>query len=177
MPLFEAQRSRRIKSVALEEQPDDAVRAFNMRITSRRWWKANLAGFHPGDLGIAHHAALSSASGWGACCHQASCRSTSRLSRRMADGSAAAHAGFRSLFGAGANAGAPTAPAAPFRPRLARPRRTDRARRSRRRDDGARISRRISTAYLRACKDDEQAFSSLAPGRFLMPGDLDGSPR
>ena len=32
------------------------------------------------------------------------------------------------------------------------------------------------TAYLRACKDDQRALSTLPPGRFLMPGDLDGSP-
>jgi predicted YcjX-like family ATPase len=32
------------------------------------------------------------------------------------------------------------------------------------------------TAYLRACKSDERALSTLPPGRFLMPGDLDGSP-
>jgi predicted YcjX-like family ATPase len=32
------------------------------------------------------------------------------------------------------------------------------------------------TAYLRACKEDKNSFSALAPGRFLMPGDLEGSP-
>lgn len=32
------------------------------------------------------------------------------------------------------------------------------------------------TAYLRACKADDRALSTLPPGRFLMPGDLDGSP-
>ena len=31
-------------------------------------------------------------------------------------------------------------------------------------------------AYLRACKDDQRALSTLPPGRFLMPGDLEGSP-
>ena len=31
-------------------------------------------------------------------------------------------------------------------------------------------------AYLKACKDDQRALSTLPPGRFLMPGDLDGSP-
>lgn len=30
--------------------------------------------------------------------------------------------------------------------------------------------------YLRACKQDERALSTLPPGRFLMPGDLEGSP-
>ena len=31
-------------------------------------------------------------------------------------------------------------------------------------------------AYLKACKEDARALSTLPPGRFLMPGDLDGSP-
>ncbi|MBN8998304.1 MAG: YcjX family protein [Rhizobiales bacterium] len=34
----------------------------------------------------------------------------------------------------------------------------------------------LFTAYLRACRDDENALSTLPPGRFLMPGDLEGSP-
>jgi uncharacterized protein len=32
------------------------------------------------------------------------------------------------------------------------------------------------TAYLRACKSDERSLSTLPPGRFLLPGDLEGSP-
>ena len=32
------------------------------------------------------------------------------------------------------------------------------------------------TAYLRACKEESRALSTLPPGRFLMPGDLEGSP-
>jgi len=32
------------------------------------------------------------------------------------------------------------------------------------------------THYLRACREDETALSTLPPGRFLMPGDLEGSP-
>ena len=34
----------------------------------------------------------------------------------------------------------------------------------------------VFTAYLRACKADERSLSTLPPGRFLMPGDLEGSP-
>ena len=34
----------------------------------------------------------------------------------------------------------------------------------------------LFTAYLRACREDETALSTLPPGRFLMPGDLEGSP-
>src|SRR5690606_36661412 len=32
------------------------------------------------------------------------------------------------------------------------------------------------TTYLRASRADEHALSTLPPGRFLMPGDLEGSP-
>ncbi|MFY8101728.1 MAG: YcjX family protein, partial [Allorhizobium sp.] len=32
------------------------------------------------------------------------------------------------------------------------------------------------TTYLRRCKSDERSLSTLPPGRFLMPGDLEGSP-
>jgi predicted YcjX-like family ATPase len=35
---------------------------------------------------------------------------------------------------------------------------------------------RLFTAYLRACRDQRHALSLLPPGRFLMPGDLAGSP-
>ncbi|RLQ87701.1 YcjX family protein [Notoacmeibacter ruber] len=34
----------------------------------------------------------------------------------------------------------------------------------------------LFTDYLRACRTDELALSTLPPGRFLMPGDLEGSP-
>ena len=34
----------------------------------------------------------------------------------------------------------------------------------------------LFTAYLARCRDDAVALSSLPPGRFLMPGDLEGSP-
>jgi predicted YcjX-like family ATPase len=32
------------------------------------------------------------------------------------------------------------------------------------------------TAYLRACRDERVSLSTLPPGRFLLPGDLEGSP-
>lgn len=40
-------------------------------------------------------------------------------------------------------------------------------------------ARRLAEAYanyLRACKSDERSLSTLPPGRFLLPGDLEGSP-
>lgn len=41
------------------------------------------------------------------------------------------------------------------------------------------LAQRLSvefTNYLRACRADERAMSTLPPGRFLMPGDMEGSP-
>ncbi|MDB5653434.1 MAG: amino acid regulated cytosolic protein [Tardiphaga sp.] len=38
------------------------------------------------------------------------------------------------------------------------------------------IAARLFTEYLRACRDDRFAMSLLPPGRFLMPGNLAGSP-
>jgi predicted YcjX-like family ATPase len=35
---------------------------------------------------------------------------------------------------------------------------------------------RLFTDYLKACRDERYAMSLLPPGRFLMPGDLEGSP-
>ena len=43
-------------------------------------------------------------------------------------------------------------------------------------EDLARKSAELFTAYLRAARADRYALSTLPPGRFLMPGDLEGSP-
>jgi len=43
-------------------------------------------------------------------------------------------------------------------------------------ESDARQAAELFTAYLRACRAEEFGFSSLPPGRFLMPGDLAGSP-
>jgi hypothetical protein len=40
----------------------------------------------------------------------------------------------------------------------------------------ARDAARLFTAYLRACRDERYAMSLLPPGRFLLPGELAGSP-
>lgn len=40
----------------------------------------------------------------------------------------------------------------------------------------ARQAAELFTAYLRACRDETFSMSALPPGRFLMPGDLEGSP-
>ena len=43
-------------------------------------------------------------------------------------------------------------------------------------EEAARKSAELFTAYLRACRTDLYSLSTLPPGRFLMPGDLEGSP-
>jgi predicted YcjX-like family ATPase len=43
-------------------------------------------------------------------------------------------------------------------------------------EQATRASAKLFTEYLRACRDDRFAMSLLPPGRFLMPGNLDGSP-
>ena len=43
-------------------------------------------------------------------------------------------------------------------------------------EDSARAVAEAFTAYLRHARDDVYALSTLPPGRFLMPGDLEGSP-
>ena len=43
-------------------------------------------------------------------------------------------------------------------------------------EQAAREAARLFTDYLKACRDDRFAMRLLPPGRFLMPGDLSGSP-
>ncbi len=43
-------------------------------------------------------------------------------------------------------------------------------------EDQARKSAELFTAYLKKAREDVYALSTLPPGRFLMPGDLEGSP-
>ncbi len=43
-------------------------------------------------------------------------------------------------------------------------------------EEKARKAAELFTDYLRACRDDRYALSTLPPGRFLMPGDMEGSP-
>ena len=43
-------------------------------------------------------------------------------------------------------------------------------------EDAARRIAELFTAYLRRARDDVYALSTLPPGQFLMPGDLEGSP-
>jgi hypothetical protein len=43
-------------------------------------------------------------------------------------------------------------------------------------EETAATAARLFTGYLRACRDERVSLSTLPPGRFLMPGDMEGSP-
>ena len=72
--------------------------------------------------------------------------------------------------------GEPRAGARRARRRLARPSRRARSAGAVRRGRRARQAAALFTDYLRAARADAYALSTLPPGRFLMPGDLEGSP-
>ena len=176
LPLFEAQRSGRIKSVRLQEQPDDAVPRFQYEdhvrtLVEKRFWPDSTRAISELRLTIE----FESASMWNRLL------SAGRLSIDIVDypgewllDLTLLEQDFRTfsertvkLAGAGrrkalakdwlklASAVAPDQEADEM---LARDLAT------------------AFTAYLKACKEDEHSFSALAPGRFLMPGDLEGSP-
>jgi predicted YcjX-like family ATPase len=176
LPLFEAQRSGRIKAVRLEEQPDDAVPRFQYEdhiraLIGKRLWPDSTRAISELRLTIEYE----SASTWNRLFSagklsidivdypgewlmdlpllEQDYRTFSEHAAKLAvTGSRAALA--RDWMAAAA-AIAPDAPADEMR---------------------ARDLASAFTAYLKACKADEHSFSALAPGRFLMPGDLDGSP-
>jgi predicted YcjX-like family ATPase len=176
LPLLEARRSGRIRSVAIEEQPDDAVPRFQYEdhiraLIGKRLWPESTRAIS--ELRLTVH--YQTASGWGRLF------SAGKLSIDIVDypgewlmdlpllsqdyrtfcenAVSQARSGSRAALSqswlARAEAMAGSAPADEM---------------------AARDLAADFTAYLRVCKADERAFSSLAPGRFLMPGDLDGSP-
>ncbi|MBL0375036.1 YcjX family protein [Rhizobium sp. KVB221] len=176
LPLFEAKRAGRIKAVRLEEQPDDAVPRFQYEdhiraLIGKRLWPDSTKAISELRLTIE----FESASAW------SRMFSAGKLSIDIVDypgewlmdlplleqdyrtfsenAVKLASTGSRRPLGANWTALAagidPDAPADEMK---------------------ARDLAVAFTAYLKACKDDKHSFSALAPGRFLMPGDLDGSP-
>ncbi|SIR01217.1 hypothetical protein SAMN05880590_110121 [Rhizobium sp. RU35A] len=176
LPLLEAVRSGRVSSVRLEPQPDDAIARFQYEdhiqaLVRERVWPASTRAISELRLTLEYQ----SARGWGRLF------SPGRLSIDIVD-----YPGewlldlpllgkdYRSfsretvdLAGTGirrdlsrewlslAGTLSPIAPADEM------------------------TARRLSesfAAYLGACKADERSLSTLPPGRFLMPGDLEGSP-
>lgn len=176
LPLFEAQKSGRIARAFLEHQPDDAVPRFQYEdhvaaLVNERVWPDSTRAISELRLTIEYE----SASAWNRLL------SPGRLSvdivdypgewlldlpllgKSFADFSREAfemaelpvRSDLSAEWRALATAAAPDA------------------------DADEMTARRLAesfAAYLKACKDDERALSTLPPGRFLMPGDLEGSP-
>jgi len=176
LPLFEAQKSGRIASAVLEHQPDDAVPRFQYEdhvdaLVSARIWPDSTRAISELRLTIEYE----SASGWGRLF------SSGRLAVDIVDypgewlldlpllgkdfatfsreafelAELDVRADLSEAWRALAATADPSSPA----------------------DEMA--ARRLAesfAAYLKACKADSRALSTLPPGRFLMPGDLDGSP-
>ncbi len=176
LPLFEPMRSGRISRVRLEPQPDDAVPRFQYEdhirdLIGDRLWPDSTRAISQLRITLDYE----SASGW------YRLWSPGRLSVDIVDYPgewlldlpllgqdyrafsaatiALSQTGIRKVLSAGWRAANG----------LVDPRTTA--------DEGdARRLAEAFTAYLRACKSDERSLSTLPPGRFLMPGDLEGSP-
>jgi predicted YcjX-like family ATPase len=176
LPVFEAARSGRIARAYLEQQPDDAVPRFQYEdhvaaLVNARAWPESTRAISEFRLTIDYE----SASGW------SRLFSRGRLAVDIVDypgewlldlpllgksfrsfsAEAVELARLTSRADLSAEWLARLAEAAPDAPA----------------DEMA--ARRLSeafAAYLRACKQDDRALSTLPPGRFLMPGDLEGSP-
>ena len=176
LPLFEAQRSGRIKSVRLQEQPDDAVPRFQYEdhirtLVEKRLWPDSTRAISELRLTIE----FESASAW------SRLLSAGRLSIDIVDYPGEwlldlplLEQDYRTFsersFGL-AGSGRRKALAKDWlklATKIEPGQDTD--------EMLARDLANAFTAYLRACKEDEHSFSALAPGRFLMPGDLEGSP-
>jgi uncharacterized protein len=176
LPLLEAQRSGRIKHVRLEEQPDDAVPRFQYEdhiraLVEKRLWPDSTRAISELRLTIEYE----SASAWNRLL------SAGKLSIDIVDYPGEwlmdlplleqDYAAFSTHAVALARNGR-RAPLAGKWLQLAGGIAADR-------EADEMLARDLAvafTTYLKACKNDKNSFSSLAPGRFLMPGDLEGSP-
>ncbi|QPC87946.1 YcjX family protein [Mesorhizobium sp. NBSH29] len=176
LPLFEAQKSGRIARAFLEEQPDDAVPRFQYEdhisaLLESRLWPDSTRAISELRLTIEYE----SASGW------SRLFSRGKLSLDIVDypgewlldlpllgksyTTFSAEAFEMAVHDVRADLSQPwrdlsatvdaTAPADEMMARA--------------------LAESFAT-YLKACKDDQRALSTLPPGRFLMPGDLEGSP-
>jgi hypothetical protein len=176
LPLFEAQKSGRIARAFLEEQPDDAVPRFQYEdhiaaLVDERSWPESTRAISELRLTIE----FESASGW------SRLFSSGRLSVDIVDypGEWLLDLPLLGKSYAEFSADAFELAALPVRAGL-----SDEWRQVANSIDAEAkademLARRLAeafTLYLKACRQDERALSTLPPGRFLMPGDLDGSP-
>lgn len=176
LPLFEAQKSGRIARALLEEQPDDAVPRFQYEdhisaLVDHRSWPDSTRAISELRLTVE----FESASGWNRLF------SSGRLSIDIVDypGEWLLDLPLLGKSYAEFSRDAFELATLPVRAGLS----ADWRELAATVDPGVAsdemLARRLAesfTAYLRACKLDERALSTLPPGRFLMPGDMDGSP-
>lgn len=176
LPLFEAQKSGRIARTYLEEQPDDAVPRFQYEdhiraLVDERIWPDSTRAISELRLTIE----FESASGWGRMF------SRGRLSLDIVDYPGEWLLDLPLLGKSYREFSRDTfeLAALPVRADLSAAWRALAATADSGADADEMTARRLAdgfTAYLRAGKDDRRALSTLPPGRFLMPGDLEGSP-
>ncbi len=176
LPLFDARKSGRIARALLEEQPDDAVPRFQYEdhvaaLVGERIWPDSTRAISELRLTIEYE----SASGWNRLF------SSGKLTLDIVDYPGEwlldlplLGKGFRTF-----SREAVELAGLPVRADLAAGWRALAEAADPAADADEMAARRMAEAfagYLKACKLDERALSTLPPGRFLMPGDLDGSP-
>ncbi|MFK0688243.1 YcjX family protein [Mesorhizobium sp. IMUNJ 23033] len=176
LPLFEAQKSGRIARAFLEEQPDDAVPRFQYEdhiaaLVNDRVWPESTRAISELRLTIE----FESASGWNRMF------SAGKLSLDIVDypGEWLLDLPLLGKSFADFSREAMAMAALPVRADLSEGWRALAATIDPNADADEMTARRLAesfAAYLKACKLDERALSTLPPGRFLMPGDLEGSP-
>ncbi|MCV0396662.1 MAG: YcjX family protein [Rhizobiaceae bacterium] len=176
LPLFEAQKSGRIARAFLEPQPDDAVPRFQYEdhvaaLVDERVWPDSTRAISELRLTIEYE----SASGWGRLF------SSGRLSVDIVDypGEWLLDLPLLGKDYAAFSRDAFELASLPARREVAASWMDMAAKADPDAPADETEARRLAAAftdYLRACKEDRRALSTLPPGRFLMPGDLDGSP-
>ncbi|WP_296743634.1 YcjX family protein [Mesorhizobium sp.] len=176
LPLFEAQKSGRIARAYLEEQPDDAVPRFQYEdhvaaLVNDRVWPDSTRAISELRLTIEYE----SASGWNRLF------SAGKLSVDIVDypGEWLLDLPLLGKSFADFSREAVELATLPVRADLSQAWRELASTVDPDADADEMTARRLAesfAAYLKACKLDERALSTLPPGRFLMPGDLEGSP-
>jgi predicted YcjX-like family ATPase len=176
LPLFEAQKSGRIARAFLEHQPDDAVPRFQYEdhvaaLVNDRVWPDSTRAISELRLTIEYE----SASGWNRLF------SAGKLSVDIVDypGEWLLDLPLLGKSYAEFSREAFEMAELPARVDLSERWRAQAAEVEPEADADEMTARRLAesfASYLKACKEDERALSTLPPGRFLMPGDLEGSP-
>jgi len=176
LPMFEAQKSGRIARAYLEEQPDDAVPRFQYEdhiaaLVDERIWPDSTRAISELRLTIE----FESASAWNRMF------SAGKLSVDIVDypGEWLLDLPLLGKSFADFSREATEMAASPVRADLSAEWRTLAAAAAPDGEADEMTARRLAesfAAYLKACKLDDRALSTLPPGRFLMPGDLEGSP-